>query len=198
MLNLLLQERNYHFQVVWLLLCERSGRALARWEMWVTQYGNWYELIDVYLFVCLFCSSFSSISRISLIWRRHHYWWGAMEPWGFFNIPRQMRKGSRFLRSHSKVMWHLCLFLTTKACRDQDSNLDLLHAESMLYHWACAALVNFEHWPCFVVTKLCYWRSRPWVIPYLNDRFFRLLSFYWQWANVRNIWYMIDINCASN
>ena len=64
MLNLLLQERNYRFQVVWHLLCERSGRALARWEMWVTQYGNWYELIDVYLFVCLFCSSFSSISRM--------------------------------------------------------------------------------------------------------------------------------------
>ena len=53
MLNLLLQERNYRFQVVWHLLCERSGRALARWEMWVTQYGNWYELIWC-VSVCLF------------------------------------------------------------------------------------------------------------------------------------------------
>ena len=76
----------------------------------------------------------------------------AIEQWGFFNVPHQLRHGPTLYDGHLRgpvtltpvaeglvVELSLPVF-TTQVCRDRGSNPDLPHARQTLYLYAKAAV----------------------------------------------------------
>ena len=113
------------------------------------------------LWLCL-CGVYFPLENVSLLWRRHHCPWRAVnfdlcsalmaiEQWGLFNLPQLLCHGpthyNGYLRgpvTHTPVVQRLQVELslpvfTTQVCRDRGSNPDFPHARRTLYLYTTAA-----------------------------------------------------------
>ena len=70
-------------------------------------YNDLINCLSIYLFVCLFVGVLSLTREMSLIWRRHHFWWRALN----------------FTYTRHSGHWAVALpDITTYVCRGWNSN----------------------------------------------------------------------------
>ena len=125
--------------------------------------------ITVCLFVCLL-GVFRPIWEISLIWRRHHYWWRAanfvicsalmaIEQWGFLRVLH--------LLLHGPFVYNDYLLLRLiKNCIGRDSNTQPFDSNALTN---CAAAVGLYSLNMLMLRRNELWRiQKNLVFPYFE------------------------------
>ena len=123
------------------------------------------------------------LENFLLIWRRHYYWWRALnvdlclalmaiEQWGFFSVPHLLWQGASIYNGHlrsvtlSTIAKHLAVELSlpvfmTKFCPHWDSNTQPSCKANALTHCATAAVkfawVKLIRWlhSVYLYVELC-------------------------------------------
>ena len=116
--------------------------------------------LTVCLFVCLF-GVFRPVWEISLIWRRHHYWWRAahfvicsalvaIEQWGFFRVPHLLWRGAFVYNGY-------LLLRLIKNCRGRHSNTQPFACDANALTNCAAAIALYS------LNMLMLRRNEEWV-----------------------------------